>query len=193
MLVFSIYETELRAFVSMDLEDEAVIRKIKEVQEEIVSTGCDVKLVEEYNFHFSLAFLGEITEAQKNEICKFLSALDKTSTKIRLKGVSSFPSGSNPRVVWIGVSDGAELLRESAKRIWPFLEKNGIKIDKRFEPHLTIARVRSPRNKSKLVAKLAELANVDFGEVLISPIRLKKSTLTYSGPIYETLCEAGQK
>ncbi|MBO3757997.1 MAG: RNA 2',3'-cyclic phosphodiesterase [Candidatus Brockarchaeota archaeon] len=177
----------------MDLENESVIRKIKEVQEEIVSIGCDVKLVEEYNFHFSLAFLGEINEIQKNEICKFLGTFDKTSTKIRLSGIGSFPSSNNPRVIWIGVSDGAELLRENAKKIWPFLEKIGIKIDKRFEPHLTIARVRSPRNKGKLVVKLAELANVDFGEVLISPIRLKKSTLTYNGPIYETLCEVGKK
>ncbi|MGC8577214.1 MAG: RNA 2',3'-cyclic phosphodiesterase [Thermoproteota archaeon] len=183
----------MRAFVSMDLEDKNVIRKIKGVQEEIVSTGCDVKLVEEYNFHFSLAFLGEISEVQRDEICKFLGTFDKTSAKIKLSGVGSFPSRNNPRVVWIGVSDGAELLRESAKRIWPFLEKIGIKIDKRFEPHLTIARVRSPRNKDKLVAKLAELASVEFGEVFISPIRLKKSTLTYSGPIYETLCEAGPK
>lgn len=183
----------MRAFISMDLEDKAVIRKIKEVQEEIVSTGCDVKLVEEYNFHFSLAFLGEINEVQKNEICKFLSTLDKTYTKIKLQGVSSFPSSNNPRVVWVKVSDGAELLRENAKRIWPFLDKIGIKIDKRFEPHLTIARVRSSRNKSKLVVKLAELASVDFGEVFVSPVRLKKSTLTYKGPIYETLCEAGSK
>lgn len=183
----------MRAFVSMDLEEKAVIRKIKEIQEEIVSTGCDVKLVEEYNFHFSLAFLGEINEVQKNEICKFLGTFDKANTKIKLSGVSSFPSSNNPRVIWIGVSDGAESLIESAKRIWPFLEKIGIKIDKRFEPHLTIARVRSPRNKSKLVAKLAELASVEFGEVVVSPIRLKKSTLTFSGPIYETLCEAGSK
>lgn len=181
----------MRAFVSMDLEDKTIVRKIKEVQEEIVSTGCDIKLVEEYNFHFSLAFLGEINEVQRSEICKFLGTLDKTSTKIKLSGIGSFPSSNNPRVIWIGVSDGAELLRESAKKIWPFLEKIGIKIDKRFEPHLTIARVRSSRNKDKLVAKLAELASAEFGEVLVSPIRLKKSTLTYSGPIYETLCEAG--
>ena len=177
----------------MDLEDRIMIKKIKEVQNEIVLTGCDVKLVEECNFHFSLAFLGEISEYQKNEICKFLSTLDKVNTKIKLKGVGAFPLSNNPRVIWISASDGSEVLRENAKKIWPFLEKVGIKIDKRFEPHLTIARVRSQKNKSSLVAKLVELANVEFGEVLVSPIRLKTSMLTYSGPIYETVCEAGSE
>lgn len=175
----------------MDIEDIKIIEKIKGVQAEFISTGGDIKLVEENNFHFTLAFLGEINEYQKNKICKFLQGLQKENAKITLKGIGAFPSTNNPRVIWIGVSEGREILERSAKVVMSFLKENNMSFDENFEPHLTIARLRSQKNKGSIVAKIMELSNLEVGETLTSPIRLKKSTLTPSGPIYETLCEAG--
>jgi 2'-5' RNA ligase len=52
---------------------------------------------------------------------------------------------------------------------------------------LTIARVRSGRNKAQLAEFVTENANYDFGTIKAECLRLKKSDLTPKGPIYSTL------
>jgi 2'-5' RNA ligase len=54
---------------------------------------------------------------------------------------------------------------------------------------LTIARVRSGRNKAQLAKCLMENANFEFGVVKANCLRLKRSDLTPKGPIYTTLRE----
>jgi len=57
--------------------------------------------------------------------------------------------------------------------------------DKPFKPHITIFRV---KNKvSDMTDELAKFNSKIFGTQQISQIKLKKSTLTPSGPIYEDL------
>jgi 2'-5' RNA ligase len=54
---------------------------------------------------------------------------------------------------------------------------------------LTIARVRSGRNKEALAKCIRENADVDFGVIRAACLRLKSSDLTPRGPIYATLKE----
>jgi 2'-5' RNA ligase len=54
---------------------------------------------------------------------------------------------------------------------------------------LTIARVRSGRNRDVLARFLEENEGYDFGVVRAECLRLKKSELTPRGPIYSTLKE----
>ncbi|MBY8999121.1 MAG: RNA 2',3'-cyclic phosphodiesterase, partial [Candidatus Thorarchaeota archaeon] len=56
-----------------------------------------------------------------------------------------------------------------------------------FTPHATIARVRFVKDGEKLVKNLDELVNESIGSMTISRFNMKRSTLTPSGPIYETL------
>ena len=60
---------------------------------------------------------------------------------------------------------------------------------KGFSPHLTIARVKSGRNKAELASCLTENADYEFGMINAACLRLKKSQLTPRGPIYSTLKE----
>jgi len=70
------------------------------------------------------------------------------------------------------------------------LVKNGFKINyEEFVPHLTIARVKF--GKSNALSKfLIDYKDIEFGNVNINSIKLKKSTLTKNGPIYNDLGEA---
>jgi len=61
---------------------------------------------------------------------------------------------------------------------------------KGFSPHLTIARVKSGRNKAELAKFITENANYEFGIVRAQCLRLKRSDLTPKGPIYSTLKES---
>jgi 2'-5' RNA ligase len=60
---------------------------------------------------------------------------------------------------------------------------------KGFSPHLTIARVKSGRNKAELLRFLEKNVKYDFGIMKAECLRLKRSELTPKGPIYSTLRE----
>ena len=57
-----------------------------------------------------------------------------------------------------------------------------------FSPHITICRVKrieSDAGLNQLMRKIAELSDVEVGEMQVNAVKLKKSTLTPRGPIYE--------
>jgi 2'-5' RNA ligase len=68
------------------------------------------------------------------------------------------------------------------------LEGLGFRRERRgFSPHVTIARVRSGRNRGQLVEEVTESSDELFGEMPVNHIMLKRSELTPRGPIYSTL------
>ena len=58
---------------------------------------------------------------------------------------------------------------------------------RRFTPHATIARVKSA--DPSLFTALKNLEGTGYGSCMVSGLKLKKSTLTPNGPIYEDLLE----
>ncbi|MEX0569156.1 MAG: 2'-5' RNA ligase family protein, partial [Candidatus Njordarchaeota archaeon] len=54
-----------------------------------------------------------------------------------------------------------------------------------FHPHITIARVK--RYTSDLKQIMKSLEDTDIGPFIVKSVKLKKSTLTSRGPIYEDL------
>jgi len=184
--------SHLRAFLSLDLMDETVRAKIKGIQDVLMTAGADLKLVEPGNLHFTMAFLGEIDENQKSFLCRRLASAKLPPLAISLRGVGAFPGPRKPRVVWVGVTKGKEDLERYASAALKMGIESGVEVDQSesFKPHLTVARARSLFGKENLSAKLESLVDAEVGESLTSPVRLKRSTLTPRGPVYETLCES---
>jgi 2'-5' RNA ligase len=92
--------------------------------------------------------------------------------------------------LWVGIREGADKLRDIFNQLEPHLQSLGFRADSRgFSPHLTIARVRSGRNKGELAKLVNENLNYEFGTVRAECLRLKRSDLTPKGPIYSTLKE----
>jgi 2'-5' RNA ligase len=169
----------MRCFVAVEVPEE-IKEKIAEAQKEFAS--FDAKLVEKQNLHFTLKFLGEISNEQKKKTEQILSNLaDNTSSfTVLLSGMSAFPSLSYIRVVWIGaVSDNLLNLHKTVAEAL-----NG-KQEKEARPHLTVARIRSPRNKETIARIIKRYEKESFGTMTVDKIKLKKSTLTPRGPIYE--------
>lgn len=179
----------IRSFIAVDV-DESLRARFKTVQEDLKTAGGSLKLVEAENLHLTLKFLGEIPRPRVEAVAETLGKLRFTSFKIKFEGVGCFPTPRNPRVVWVGVSEGAERLRELAAMVEEALRKIGFQPDpKGFTPHLTIARVKSPRDRASIAAMVQKLSNISIGEMLVDRVRLKKSTLTPRGPIYSNLYE----
>ncbi len=180
----------IRTFIAVDIDNEAILSRIKPVLDELISTGADMKPVELHNMHITLRFIGEIPKPMVDSIARMLSELRFKKFKIHIKGVGAFPTPTRPRVVWLGVVEGHEQLKEIHDWIEERLQKLGFKREKEeFVPHITLARVRSSRNIKNLVEAIMRLKDVDIGEFIVDKVRLKKSTLTPRGPIYDTLFE----
>jgi 2'-5' RNA ligase len=92
--------------------------------------------------------------------------------------------------VWAGITEGADQMKNVFSQLEPRLQRLGFTPDpKGFNPHLTIARVKSGKNKAHLAEFITKNATYDFGTVNAKCLRLKKSDLTPRGPVYATLKE----
>jgi 2'-5' RNA ligase len=180
----------IRSFIAFDIENELVLKKITEAQNLLVKTGADLKLVEPKNIHVTLRFLGNIYPETAEKIFLEMKKVQFALFDIKLQGLGAFPNVRYPRVVWAGMTQGAEQLKSIFSQLEPRLRSLGFQPDpKGFSPHLTIARVKSGRNKVELAKFLTENANYEFGTVKAECLRLKRSDLTPKGPIYSTLKE----
>jgi 2'-5' RNA ligase len=180
----------IRAFIAFDIDSDLVLRRLSEVQKTLINTGADLKLVEPKNIHVTMRFLGDISPTSVDAIYEEMKKVTFKPFDIELKGLGAFPTLKYARVVWIGIQKGAQELKDVFDQLEPRLQRLGFRPDpKGFSPHLTIARVKSGRNKAELAIHIEEMTNYECGIIRAEYLRLKKSVLTPKGPIYSTLKE----
>jgi len=180
----------IRSFLAFDLENEAVRKKLAAAQNLLVQTGADLKLVEPQNIHMTMRFLSDITPDMIEKVFEEMKKTQFTSFDVQINGLGAFPDLHYPRVVWAGITEGADQLKNVFNQLEPRLRLLGFTPDpKGFNPHLTIARVKSGKNKAQLAELVTKNASYDFGTVNAKCLRLKKSDLTPRGPVYVTLKE----
>lgn len=174
----------MRCFVAIDLS-ENIKEKITEITKELKKQDVDVKFVESQNLHITVKFLGEVSEEQVKEISNIAKEVlsPVKQFKINIKGLGYFGSPNYIRTLWVGISDGKEklhMLIETVNKKLFHIRKEG------YAPsaHITIGRVRSGKNKEKLLETIEKLKDVKIGEMVVKEIKLKQSELTREGPVY---------
>jgi len=179
----------VRTFIAIDFDDAQVCDNVKKVQQELKRTGADLKFVDPSIIHITLEFLGEISEKVVDEVINCMTDIVFEPFLIRLKGIAVLPNEKYLRVIYSPAYCEREgYLRDLHLKLHTKLEDLGLKLEQRsFKAHLTIARVRSARNKQALLGLIKELSDFSLGAQLIKEIHLKKSVLTPHGPNYTTL------
>ncbi len=179
-----------RVFIAVSLP-EAVIKKIEIIQDRLKKTKADVRWVKPANIHLTLKFLGNITPEQ---ISGLKDALEKAAQKFQpfsifIEEMGSFPSIDSPRVIWVGISQGKEILNKMNKAIEDDLAQAGFPREERaFHPHLTLGRCRSSKHRSQL-AKQIKAESASLGVLTVDKISIYRSLVTSQGPIYNLLDE----
>jgi 2'-5' RNA ligase len=180
----------IRSFLAFDIESEMVQKRLAAVQKLVVQTGADLKLVEPQNIHITIRFLGDITPNMVEKIFEEMQKLQFTPFNVQINGLGVFPDLRYPRVIWAGITEGADQLKTVFNQLEPRLRNLGFAPDpKGFSPHLTIARVKSGKNKAQLAEFITKNASYDFGAIRAECLRLERSDLTPRGPVYSTLKE----
>ena len=178
----------MRTFISIELPKELTFQ-IDQLQSALKKTNADVSWVKPQNVHITLKFLGEVkedkiegvyqaTEQSVNGIRKF---------QVNLQGLGGFPNLKRPRVIWIGVEKGKEILAE----LYPKVEEQFFKIgfakeNRDFTPHLTIGRVKFPKSLESLATEINK-TTFETGEFEVKEVVVMKSTLLPAGAVYSPL------
>ncbi len=181
---------QIRSFIAFDMDNEVVLTKLAAVQKQLVETGADLKMVAPQNIHITIRFLGNISPGMVDKVFEAMQKVQFKPFVVQLCGLGVFPSLNYPRVVWAGMTVGAEQLKSIASQLEPHIQALGFARDTYgFSPHLTIARVRSGKNKQNLAELVTKKASYDFGTINADCLRLKQSVLSPKGPTYSTLKE----
>ena len=178
-----------RVFLSIDIDDEVLLSRITHIQSSLDRKSAKMKLVERENIHFTLRFLGDTPHTKIEKIREELLEIRYKPFTIRIHSVGAFPSANRPRVIWVGVSDNAERITDLKLDIDDRLGNLGYSRDRKFHAHATIARVRNVRDRIRIKENIESLAQETVGTMPVECFRMTKSTLTSSGPVYETLWE----
>jgi len=180
----------IRSFIAFDINNESVLQRFTDVQGSLLKTGADLKLVEPKNIHITMRFLGDIKPTMVDPIHEAMKKVSFSAFDCEIHGLGVFPDLRYARVIWAGMRKGADEPKNIFNQLEPSLRQLGFRPDpKGFSPHLTLARVKTGRNKAELTRCIQELAEYEFGVVRADCLRLKKSVLTPEGPIYSTLRE----
>jgi 2'-5' RNA ligase len=124
------------------------------------------------------------------KVCEVMKKVEFKPFTIQIRGLGVFPSLNYPRVVWAGMTDGVEQLRSIFNQLEPQIRALGFQADAYgFNPHLTIARVRTGTNKQHLAEFVTKKGDFEFGTIQADCLRLKRSQLSPKGPTYSTIKE----
>lgn len=179
----------MRAFISIELPDE-IKYNIEKAIGEMKLILTPLKWVEKKNLHITLKFLGWVGNDKIEGLTGSLEDIVRGfgSIKISLAGLGVFPNGKRPRVIWVGIGQGGDRVKELADRLGDKLSGKGFRKEEReFSPHLTIGRIKEEIDIEALSGSIKKNEKAEFGGFTAKHISLMKSTLRRSGPIYEEI------
>jgi 2'-5' RNA ligase len=184
----------MRLFVAVTLPHEARAAIAAEQQKLAAATSGSnslLKWVKAEQAHLTLVFLGNVEAALAPAVVETVGRdVELAPFDMVLHGVGAFPPRGAPRVLWVGVTEGAEnvtlLQREIAARVGTL----GVPLEQRaFHPHLTIARWREsrPPDRDRAIGAASRGALARFR---VSSATLYESKLSPAGPVYTALAHA---
>jgi len=181
--------SRIRTFIAVDL-DKGVRHRTIALQETLMKSGTEVKWVEPENLHVSLLFLGEVEDREVIDVCRVVEevAQKHPSFLMRVETVGCFPNPRRPRVLWVGIGEGAQALCAVHDALETQLLDLGYRReDRKYSPHITLGRVKSDRPTEKLTSALSQQAGWKGGEIQVREILVMGSKLTPTGPEYTIL------
>ncbi|HSB42404.1 MAG TPA: RNA 2',3'-cyclic phosphodiesterase [Methylomirabilota bacterium] len=181
----------IRAFVAVVLEDR-LREAVGALVERLRPLCAAVAWVPARNLHLTLQFLGDQSEERLAEAEAALAEAAAASAplEVTLHGIGAFPGLERPRILWIGLAQGALETRRLQARVAEALSARGFPREERpWHPHLTIGRVHDERRwrreaSAPLRSALAEAASTTFGSQRVAEVALMRSDLSPNGARY---------
>lgn len=178
-----------RTFIAVELNEDLRDRLVS-LQETLGRVVPDVKWVEPENLHVTLLFLGEVDDREIPKVCRVVQDCvgGRPPFSLSVERVGCFGNPRRPRTLWVGVGDGAEPLVaiHDALEV-PMQELGYRREERRYQPHITLGRVKGDRPSNALPAELEKRADWNAGTQDVRELLIMGSELTRDGPLYTIL------
>jgi 2'-5' RNA ligase len=186
----------MRLFVAVELDD-AVRREAAGVAAALAAVlergggRPIVTWVAPQNLHLTLQFLGEVDAPLARIVVERLTPPFALPTfDVALAGLGAFPPSGPPRVIWLGVTKGADALAAVYREVDHRLEGLGFARDDRpFRAHLTLGRVKAPLSP-RFRDTLAGVRTTSGTHCRADHIALFESLLSRNGSTYSVIATA---
>lgn len=188
-----------RTFIAVEVPSEGRDR-IERLRAKLAPDIPGAKWVAKENLHLTLAFLGDVQDADLAAVCRAAAsaAAPFEPLELALDGLGCFGSPARPRTLWAGVAGpGLDGLRALQKSLTAAVAREGYRADDRFDAHVTLARFKPGRGPApNLTGVLEKNRGWSGGAWNVAEVVTFASTLTPDGPVYAPLATArlaGQK
>lgn len=174
----------IRLFTALELPD-ALRQRLAMLQSGVPGA----RWVRAENLHVTLRFIGEVDDHLAEDLDAELTRAAAPGFDLRLAGVGHFGSARKPTSLWAGVerSDALRFLHDKIDRA--LVAAGRTADDRKFRPHVTLARLRSDARADRIGRWLEEHALFQAGPIRISRFVLFRSHLGSDGSVYEPLVE----
>jgi 2'-5' RNA ligase len=182
-----------RTFIGVDIGG-AIRASATALQKELSKSGAEVKWVTPESMHVTLMFLGEVDDRELHAVCKVVksAAVGEPAFPLRVSGVGAFPTPRRPKILWAGITDGAEpLQRLNAALERPMSELGCYRKEERgYTPHLTLGRVKGDADALVLAAELPKRLAWNGGSATVDELLVYSSEMDRDGPVYTVIGRA---
>ncbi|OQC48171.1 MAG: 2',5' RNA ligase family [Candidatus Marinimicrobia bacterium ADurb.Bin030] len=185
-------EKNIRAFLAIE-PPENILQEISRLQEKLKrEISGRLSWTRPQGQHLTLKFFGDISREDINNISaavqKRIVAEQKMNLKIEKLGV--FPDAKRPRVLWCGITGDVErLINLQIKLDGDFAALGFPAEDRSFKAHLTLARIKDPRDITGMSDALKKYNSFKAGEFTSDKLFLLQSNLSPQGAVYTKLAE----
>ncbi len=183
-----------RIFIAVNLP-EKIKKRLVEFQEKYdylftrqsFSGGGPVRWTKEASLHFTLVFIGYVSDEQMLEVCR--------ASREAVSGVEPFfinfkrivlgPPGKPPRMIWFEGEQNKELIDLKNRLENAFLETDsGLrhKENRLMNPHITLARIKMEQWQQ--LPQAPKIQEEFLAQVPVSSIEVMESDLKYDGAEY---------
>lgn len=181
----------MRVFLGVSLPP-AVQSSLQALQQAFHVSGRGIRWVSADRMHITVKFFGEITQQQQQSLAAYLKVLAQKQSPftVSLGPIGGFPSLSAPRVLWVGVEQGAASLVAFAQAVEQESRNHSFKPEERaFHPHVTLARIESPGISRRVGESSQAVKWIAPDAWQVTGAVLYRSGLNAEGPYYEILEE----
>lgn len=128
----------MRLFFALTFGDEAK-RELMTYQTLLRSRGINGRHTRTANLHLTLAFVGEATQEQKQQLIRILRQLKSGCDSLRIDHLGAF-NQKRSRLIWMGIANNRALMRLQSQ-LSDALKAHGFPTEsKKYTPHITLFR-----------------------------------------------------
>lgn len=182
----------MRYFIALEIPSDN-IPQFQSIQDRLHTLIPQSKLTDLDKIHLTLAFIGEQPDEFKDKLVQIIqkSVKGMSSFEVTPAYIDGFPNIHNPQVLWVGVKGDIDKILLIRERIKDRLESLHLPVDeRRFVPHISIAKLNNPLNISlNLEKNLEKIMTENLTPIKISSIKLFESVPNEGFHKHNTLAE----